>query len=221
MDNDIFIPFKFRASQIVGLSKVLVKTIETTSLKLKEEKTSAIAKLNTVGWYDAAEKARERITGYLSEDEKTRNLFLEILGKAGETWFNFTAPNGNEGILAGITAYCQGPGLEEAVLQLWDSQARSKFLQVPSVGKRLVNFGTATAEWPGGSGFSKPLKFAHGLGVAPKVVVAVANSATIASPLVCDPRNYDATFVNELYVWATAGVPAAGSTAPVQWAAFA
>lgn len=61
-----------------------------------------------------------------------------------------------------------------------DATGTSDFLQLIATGKRKINFGEATAHWPGGSEETEAATVNHGLGATPKVVIPGAKGeATI------------------------------------------
>lgn len=85
MDNDIFIPFKFRASQIVGLSKVAVKAIETAGIVLRETQGKEIP--NSIVWKNKLGVVKQKITGYgglpVETETGVHDIVLESIGKPG------------------------------------------------------------------------------------------------------------------------------------------
>lgn len=186
MDNDIYIPFKFRASQIVGLTKVAAKYIETNGIKLKE--LGQFANANRVGWFSPVSgKLKEAITGAEIKEETGGPTFihhiLELI--AGELL--------GEGELTGdgpslTLDYCPGEkgsrilarvnGLEEPLVTILDEKNRSSFLKLLTLANLHLSFGTSTATWAAAQFSSKIV--AHGLGVVPQLVIIGGQNSNLS-----------------------------------------
>jgi hypothetical protein len=102
---------------------------------------------------------------------------------------------------------------------LLDSAGKSNFLQLASLAKRTIVFGSANLTWPGGNQGSNGLVIAHGLGVVPVAVAALGNGQGVGFVVV---QSYQAPDVNNIYLqgWDLTGIPALNTQRPVNWVAI-
>lgn len=66
-----------------------------------------------------------------------------------------------------------------------DQAGRSEFLQLASLAKRKINFGSIELEWPGGSPLTNEATITHGLGTTPvylSVQAGMVNMCGVGSP---------------------------------------
>jgi len=109
-------------------------------------------------------------------------------------------PTTQENLLGGVTALVDA--LERGI-----------------AGKRVA-FGTGTLTWPGGNNGSNGLTVAHGLGVAPVIVIANCSGQNITFVVVQSYQSPDATNIY-LQGWDLVAIPAINTTRPVYWLAIA
>lgn len=136
MDNDIFIPYKFRASQIVGLAKVAVKFIEANGIRLKEELNTIPneKKLNRLTWYNYAQaKIRAELLGSTTIGEARHWFEMWVNGNWGPAGIVLettdTEPENKAGI--GVTATATDRITKEGNSALLiDHAKRSSFVQL-------------------------------------------------------------------------------------------
>lgn len=137
MDNDIFIPYKFRASQIVGITKVAVKFIEANGLRLKEEINTIEKKVNKIAWYNYTQKKiRSEILGTTAIKELKHFLEIWVNGDWGPTGLELSAvdtePEDKGGNMPAIIGTVTDRLTKEGnTAYLQDAEKRSSFVQLP------------------------------------------------------------------------------------------
>lgn len=220
MDNDIFIPYKFRASQIVGLAKVAVKAIETEGMKLREGNTSS-GIVNKIGWYnEAAAIYKEFITGV---SVIKRHLLLLQAGNGpakaeGELWSTVLELVGSD---IEPAANSVGAFLKVAFkttkayigTTIIDESLQSSFLQLCR-GRfgfgayKEIDFGESELVWPAASNLSSITVVPHQLNKVPQLVLATPHeSGTGATIAILNPFGYTAANFGINGWWPSAAGP--------------
>lgn len=136
MDNDIFIPYKFRASQIVGLAKVAVKFIEANGIRFREELNTIPTekKLNKLTWYNYTQaKIRSELIGSTTIGEAKHWFEMWVNGNWGPAGIVLqsadTEPENPNPI--SVTAIATDRATKEGNAALvMDHEKRSSFVQL-------------------------------------------------------------------------------------------
>jgi len=227
MDNDIFIPYKFRASQIVGLAKVAVKFIEANGIRFQEldpsKEPPPYEKLNKLSWYNSkAGKVREYIQALTLEAAKQHFLELTVIGDWGNVNFALTGKDNEPTAVAPAEiGFGVVDRLTKAVAfrRLFDSEQRSSFLQLAlsafgtGGAKMEVNWGFSTVFFPTvGGTLSNGTAVATGFSTnrVPGVVLTTAQYGPgYALPMVLDVYERGAGYFAVQGVTSGGGVPGA------------
>lgn len=94
----------------------------------------------------------------------------------------------------------------------------NNFLKLAVGANRKANFGINNVTWPGGSPIAAGT-FAHGLGVAPVVVLVTASTGGETSVFAAHAGGYTSTSFDVQGEYISAFAPAAGATKTVAWLA--
>lgn len=207
--------------------------VHAKGLDLDEAQVGVPPDTDRVRWLDPGGVAREFLAGVNFGGQ--RRLLAESTGAVGQDAQVFLAAIGDAGASSARIEINAGPGgtSVDAILggpisrRISDTLGRSGFVQITNsvaLGEHLLNIGTATVTFPGGSTNSGGVVVPHGLtdrtgaGVIP---IAVLCQPRLTSALgTAFPTVSARTLVNFTLFTTAPAAPAAAVTQVVDWAAL-